>query len=278
MKLYNNAGEIEFRKFTFPDGQPHVEIQSRPDVNQPVIIETAIRNPEELFNVLLTSDALQSVGCYTQHLDIRYLMGARMDRRIGSGHALTLSVVAKVLLQRFKKIRVLDPHSSATNALLGATSVYPLNVLRTVLRLYSPNNTYVVAPDAGSTHRVTKLLKADRREFDILQGAKKRDPETGEIAGFEILNTRALNKHWDVLILDDICDGGRTFTGIAEVLHALGFKNVDLFVTHGVFSKSVPLKGIRHLITTDSYVDITKRPDLNSPFIWVTNVRMRDEV
>jgi len=39
----------------------------------------------------------------------------------------------------------------------------------------------------------------------------------------------------------------------------------------------VPLKGIRHLITTDSYTDIVKREDLNSTFLWITNVRMQDE-
>lgn len=276
MRIYNKGGDIPFRKFVFPDGQPHVEIQTRPDVNEVVTIETAIRNPDELFNVLLAKDALDSVGCFAVNLDIRYLMGARMDRRIGNGHTLTLSVVAKMLVRKFRQIRVLDPHSSATNALLGAKSVYPLKVMRSILRLYNPDHTYILAPDAGSTNRVLELLKADKREFDILQGAKKRNPETGELQGFEIV-TPIVNKHWDVLILDDICDGGRTFTGMAEVLKGHGIKNVDLYVTHGVFSKSVPLKGIRHLITTDSYTDIVKREDLNSTFLWITNVRMQDE-
>ena len=56
------------------------------------------------------------------------------------------------------------------------------------------------------------------------------------------------------LILDDICDGGGTFTGLSHVLRGTyGARAVDLFVTHGIFSKGLPLDGIRAVHTTDSY-------------------------
>jgi ribose-phosphate pyrophosphokinase len=264
MQIYNSAGEIQFKTFVFPDGQPHVEIVSPPDAcKDPVTIETAIRNPNELFQLLVTKDALESVGCYAVSLDIRYLMGGRMDRRIGIGHACTLNVVAKTLLRGagFKQIRVLDPHSSATNALLGAKSVYPLRAVRSVLQNYDPHSTYILAPDAGSKPRVIELLKADSRVFTVIQGAKKRDPETGALSGFEILQKPDLRGR-TVLIVDDICDGGRTFAGIAQEAFILGAEHVDLYVTHGVFSKPLPLGGIRRIWTTDSYADVSRRADL----------------
>jgi ribose-phosphate pyrophosphokinase len=56
-----------------------------------------------------------------------------------------------------------------------------------------------------------------------------------------------------VLIVDDICDGGGTFIGIAKALP----KDVKkyLYVTHGIFSKGLrELTGhFEHIYTTNSY-------------------------
>jgi ribose-phosphate pyrophosphokinase len=40
-----------------------------------------------------------------------------------------------------------------------------------------------------------------------------------------------------VLIIDDICDGGKTFLELGKKLKELGAKSVLLHVTHGIFSK-----------------------------------------
>ena len=56
-----------------------------------------------------------------------------------------------------------------------------------------------------------------------------------------------------ILIVDDICDGGATFVGLAKELRAAGAKKVYLYVTHGIFSKGLPLEGIDKVFTTDSY-------------------------
>ena len=55
------------------------------------------------------------------------------------------------------------------------------------------------------------------------------------------------------LIVDDICDGGGTFSGIAQVLRANGAEKIYLCVTHGIFSKGIEINGIDEIFTTDSY-------------------------
>ena len=42
-----------------------------------------------------------------------------------------------------------------------------------------------------------------------------------------------------VLIVDDICDGGATFTSLAKVLKNAGAVYIGLHVTHGIFSKGI---------------------------------------
>jgi ribose-phosphate pyrophosphokinase len=42
----------------------------------------------------------------------------------------------------------------------------------------------------------------------------------------------------ECLIVDDICDGGRTFLEIAKILKARGASSIELYVTHGIFSNN----------------------------------------
>ncbi len=58
--------------------------------------------------------------------------------------------------------------------------------------------------------------------------------------------------------MDDICDGGRTFTGIAEELKQKGAGNLILIVSHGIFSHGFEelFKHYSRIITTNSFRDI----------------------
>jgi ribose-phosphate pyrophosphokinase len=62
--------------------------------------------------------------------------------------------------------------------------------------------------------------------------------------------------------VDDICDGGGTFLGLAEAT-GLPWSRVDLYVSHGVFSKNA-LDNLRerfeYVYTTNSY---NPKRDLN---------------
>jgi len=43
----------------------------------------------------------------------------------------------------------------------------------------------------------------------------------------------------NLVIVDDICDGGRTFIELARVLKEKGANKVALYVTHGIFSQGL---------------------------------------
>lgn len=260
MRLRTRYGDLAFKQFTFPDGQRHFELQTW-DLDSPVTIETAIRNGDELLDVLLAADALQMRGA-TVSLDIRYLLAARMDRRIGIAHPFTLQVVARVLNSvGFRRIRILDPHSPIALALLGAEAVLPIHAAACVLAHYDPERTIIIAPDAGAATRTRDLVhRATDATFYVAQGMKRRDPQTGALGDFSIGLTSAGVSGQTCLIVDDLCDGGATFSGIAAVLQRRGAAAVDLFVTHGIFSKGGMLPGIRTIYTTNSYHGLDTLP------------------
>jgi ribose-phosphate pyrophosphokinase len=268
MRLYSaQTGDIPYHLMTYPDGQRHLRLQLRAE-GQLVTIEARIANADELFDVLLAKDALSAKGCAVS-LDIRYLLGARTDRRMGTDQPFTLQIVAQILLTAgFRKIRVLDPHSPSSLALLDATAVYPHQQLDRILALYHIDDSVVIAPDVGATDRVRHLV---RDRLRILQGHKHREALTGNLSRFTI-DDASFAADRRCLMIDDICDGGRTFTALADILHHQRAMSVDLFVTHGIFSHGVPLIGIQTIYTTDSYYT------LNEPSVTVLPIHMGESV
>jgi len=258
MIIKTRGGNLPFKLFSFPDGQRHFKLEAWDHEWKSATIESRIANAEELFDVLLAKDVLSFQG-YIVSLDVRYLLGARMDRRISNAEPHTLQLVSEMInAAGFKKIRILDPHSEVALVYLDAEPVFPVHEVKLVMAHYDSHDTAIVAPDDGASPRVRKLLELTHNgHFSVVQGVKHRDPNTGRLSAFSTKDP-SLVKDKRCLILDDICDGGGTFTGLSEVLRDAGAKSVDLFVTHGIFSKGTTLEGIDQIYTTDSYHPIGK--------------------
>jgi ribose-phosphate pyrophosphokinase len=83
-----------------------------------------------------------------------------------------------------------------------------------------------------------------------VQCLKTRDTKTGALSGFSIADPLIV-KGRNVVIIDDICDGGGTFIGLAQVLLEAGAQSLRLGVTHGLFTKGLaPLHAVFSQIHT----------------------------
>ena len=93
----------------------------------------------------------------------------------------------------------------------------------------------LVSPDAGSLKKVSKVA----REFNckMVRADKTRSVIDGSITGTVVYSESVGDK--DFLIIDDICDGGRTFIELAKELRKLTTGKIKLYVTHGIFSKGL---------------------------------------
>lgn len=254
MRIYTKAGDLAFSTFTFPDGQPHFKLETYEIDFKSVTVEMALRNPTDLFTLALVVNTLRQHGFSEVNVDIRYLLGARMDRAISSSEPYTLSIVAQFINSLgLSKVRILDVHSDvAVRLIRNSVNVLPYKVVRQVLTTLG-NSIHVVAPDKGAIERVVSLTEfhVSGMPHFVHRCEKVRDPNTGALSGFKFANFSEPRGNY--LIVDDICDGGGTFVGIAKKLKEAGASKVFLFVTHGVFSKGLPLEGIDWIYTTDSY-------------------------
>ena len=249
MVTINLNHESEFyTRMTFPDGQPHIKINSFN--SKSVNLISRITNPTELMEVCMVGDILWGNGKYTG-LTITYLMGARMDRPIDDFQPYTLNLITEWINKMgFDQIKIFDPHSSVTTHLLhNSVAISNKKFIEKVLDFYpSKDRLALISPDQGATHKVDKL--GELFNLPVVHAFKNRDSKTGQLSGFSVEDHNPYKRY---LIVDDICDGGGTFAGIASLLPS---SNIDLAVSHGIFSKGPRIDGINKIFTTTSYKNV----------------------
>ena len=86
---------------------------------------------------------------------------------------------------------------------------------------------------------------------------KVRDQLSGHITGMDFVRKPEIDVK-NVLIVDDICDGGRTFCEASKLLKKEFGCVVHLYVSHGIFSRGLePLRksGIERIFTKNGEVN-----------------------
>jgi ribose-phosphate pyrophosphokinase len=195
-------------------------------------------------------DAIRERFGYLPHLVLPFLPGARQDRLNSTGDVLftAKSVATMINARGLKSVTVLDPHSEVMPGLIDRC-----RVVHAAACISPPLGKYaaVIAPDAGAEKRAA--LVARNLGLPLIHAWKTRDVKSGAIAGFGTESFR-LSEKARLLVVDDICDGGGTFTGLAKALNYEGRYDLHLFVTHGIFSQGTSelKKHYSHLYCTDS--------------------------
>lgn len=255
--------ESPLQPFTFPGGEAHIKVPEdyKPEDYSHHIVTITGHDPQDLFLASMYSQIILEESEHEAHfsLILPYLPAARADR--GFPNLATYTAFVAELISPDQLI-TLDPHSpvwveSATqmDAFLEVT-VYPVErVIKTHIQDGSSDSkpqpyVGVIAPDAGARDRASRAAKV--MGVPVYQAGKKRDEATGKLSGFHMEDE--LPAEGKLLIVDDICDGGGTFLGLAEAT-GLPKARVDLWVTHGIFSKGL-FELFDHfgtIHTTDSY-------------------------
>lgn len=237
------------KEFTFAGGEEHLEL---PTVlkgerkYKEVIIRAIIENSSDVMRLLLVCDAHKRKYPYSEILlVIPYFPYARQDRVCNEGEPHSLKVMSDLINSiGAKYVQVSDPHSDVVEALVNnlriehQRTLVPQRILRDKL---------LVCPDAGAEKKITKFNQS------YIMCRKIRNPINGEILETKVDTDGYHITGRDLLIIDDICDGGRTFIEIAKVLREHKPKSIELYVTHGIFSKGFDV--FKNLIDKVHYLD-----------------------
>jgi len=250
----------DYEHLTFSGGEEQVRVKDK-NIFAPhgeILITAHMRSSADVMTLLLLTDALRRSGCKAISLLMPYLPYARQDRVCADGEALSLRVMCDLInAQRYEQVEIWDAHSDVALALLDrvvhVTSAQILRFARDWKKSTLLSNPILVAPDAGALKKVNAAAAALRCTY--IRADKTRDAIDGSITGTVVYANHM--EAADLLIVDDICDGGRTFIELAKELRKLTTGRVMLYVTHGIFSKGTTVFDglIDEVFTANSFVD-----------------------
>lgn len=217
----------------FPDGTGQIWkldlISQRPDN----IIEWIYEDDSELTMVAQLGLLINKHTEMAPTLRIPFLPYSRQDKIVSNKE--TFGLIPFISLLNgirgfFNVIETVDVHNpnSIPAWIFNKMPNYRINE---VIKISQAD--IICFPDAGAAKRGYTTEGLPSFNLD-----KKRNQTTGEIEGLECKLPLALDGK-TVLIVDDICDGGRTFIEAAKVLYNLRASKVHLYTTHGLYTKGI---------------------------------------
>lgn len=253
-KPFTGKKEIEFQSFIFSGGEPHIKIKPDFDISETVTITHRINSFNDFSLLLLAVDALKRMEVKLINVFIPYFPAARQDRVMIAGEPLSVKVYADILNSlKLNKITVFDAHSEVTPALLDNCEVISNHAFIAEVVKKIDNDVKLIAPDGGALKKIYKVSEY-LGGIDVVECSKSRDVKTGKLSGFKVYDDNL--QGIDCLIVDDICDGGGTFIGLAEELKNKNAGKLYLAVSHGIFNKGFEaMNAFEKIFTTDSFRD-----------------------
>lgn len=238
INIYTETGiEIEYKSFIYSGGEVSVKLEQKFPKFKTLLILAFLKSSDDIMLLLNITDALRRQYGFSinLHLHLDYCPYARQDRVCDEGEAFGLKVFANLINSlNFNSVCILDPHSDVAPALINNCYTQPLN--DAFNPTYAVGVDYLISPDAGANKKVFKL--SQELDIPMIRADKVRDVKTGKITETIVYADDLTGKR--VMIIDDICDGGRTFIELAKQLITKG-ATVDLYVTYGIFSKGKEL-------------------------------------
>ena len=272
MKPNFNITFGDYTVLRFPSGELQVTYNNKASnylVDNSITIRGSVTSSDHIIELLQLVEAIKhSMPTVRIKLIMPYCAFSRQDRRCNDGESFSLKVFTNLLNScNFQSVVTYDNHSDVSTALIdNCYNKSVINILDNYsvdLDLLSPTNAlsakydYFVSPDAGANKKVQSC--SQRFNVPMIRADKIRHTGTGKIMETKVfVETNELyNK--TVLIIDDICQGGRTFVELAKTLkYEEPNVEIHLFVTHAFLSNGLHdliQAGITKFITTDSVVD-----------------------
>jgi len=283
----NDQFSIKYEISSFPDGQQSIKLLPGTYTSYDTIkkfehvkVKSRLNTFRDLELIICATQALKEIGVKSIQLYIPYCIGGRSDRKFFDGGVNYIkNVIAPVInLQGYSQVEIMDPHSDVLEACINnflkidnvglvkfALKDYCLDIKGKSNIDYSVLN--LISPDAGALKKVFHVAENIGFKGEVIIASKHRNLETGKIDYTHVpLNPKDADK--DMFIIDDICDGGRTFIEIAKAIrtsqglsssiHPDRHGKIYLIVTHGIFSAGFDElnKYFHHIYTTNSISDL----------------------
>ncbi len=244
-------GRCEMERF--PDGELCVLVQE--DVRgADVVVALPLFGADQLFELLLITDACRRAGARTVSAVVPYLAYTRQDRRTNPGEPLAGPLFARLLgVGDFHRVFTVDLHVDAAEGWFLCPVEHlsaALPLADSVRPLLSPSSV-VVSPDLGGAKRAERF--ADLLGCPVAVIHKQRRGR-GEVLARTVFGDV---KDKSIVVFDDLISTGKTLeTAISAVRSAGCADDITVVTTHALLAPPAVDRlrsaGIRRLVAADS--------------------------
>ena len=249
----------------FPSGElqvklnidSHICYHSENGKNPSNAIIGSILCSDHIIELLQLVDALRyNKPDVSLELVMPYCAYSRQDRICNPGESFSLKVFTNLLNScNFSNVITWDNHSEVSTALINnCYNLLVSEIIKKSTELDMSQYDYFISPDAGANKKVFNCSQAFNKP--MIRADKTRDVTNGKILETIVYATPDQLHNATVLIIDDICQAGRTFEELAKAIKAIEPScQIHLYVTHGFFNSGFnKLKeaGISKFYTTES--------------------------
>ncbi|HVY94181.1 MAG TPA: ribose-phosphate diphosphokinase [Bryobacteraceae bacterium] len=242
-----------FRAAQFENGEWHIEIGT-PVRGQECLVLGSIAPPDgQMLSTLLLGHTLKKEGAREVRAVLPYLGYARHDRDKPGESLATAWSGAIVQASGIDSVVTVDVHSEYCSRLFPVPliSLSPAETFARAFARFGLRDATIVAPDEGAITRCEAVKKAAGSVQATIPFFRKQRTAAG------ILHTGLIGAVGrKVVIVDDILDTGGTLVSACEKLREGGAEEIDVMVTHGLFTGERWRKlwglGVRRIFCTDS--------------------------
>ncbi|MBZ5674961.1 MAG: ribose-phosphate diphosphokinase [Acidobacteriia bacterium] len=256
LELEKAIGQLQpgtFRIARFENGELHARVDTSITAQHCAVLGSIAPPDEQLLSVLLLAHTLKKEGARQVTAVLPYLGYARDDKDKPGQSLATAWAGSLIQASGCDRVITVDVHSERTKTLFPVplVSLSPAGVFAEAINRYGLADATVVAPDEGAISRCEAVRAAAGMRFSKIPYFEKHRTETGIIHSGPIGEVRHR-----AVIIDDILDTGGTLVSACEKLSKAGVEEIDVMVTHGLFTgtrwKDLYRLGVKRIFCTDS--------------------------
>lgn len=250
-----NVSHVEMGRFAssrFACDELHITLQTPVDGRECFVIGSFSPPDENIFSLLLLCHTLMKENAAKITVLIPYLAYSRHDKNEPQKSYATALLGQLLFRAGADQLITVDVHSQKAKQLfpmplisLSAAELFAKEIIS-----LSMQNASIIAPDEGAIERCKAVASAAHMGDDITFMIKSRT-ENG------IVHSKLIGPVKEsALIIDDILDTGKTLVSCCKTLSDLGVREINIMVTHGLFSGSEWEKlwnlGVKHIYCTNT--------------------------
>lgn len=245
---------FEVQVHHFPDKESLVTLP--PQKNEHILFCLSLDYPNnKLIELFLAAKTAQQQGAKRLSLVAPYLSYMRQDKSFHPEEAISQQIIGQWLSELFDDLITVDPH---LHRITNLDTVIPNtnNIVLTAAPLLGEfikslkKDILLMGPDEESLQWVKQVASICDASYAVATKTRNSDSDVK----IHLPKMNFQDQH--IILIDDVLSTGNTVAQAAIQLYSFGAKQVDVLVTHALFSKeamsTLEKSNIKNIYSTDS--------------------------